>query len=294
MESLVNHAELFRQECEGADGDVVILREIHRIDRGEGRGLGDREQEEFRREADKFQEVTGRMASCEWTRPEHEWLSRRNYSRLSAEERARFEDAPLLMDGRRMKSDGQDGAEQMNGRELVKLATRADRPILRVKSSHDKPRRETAFRAEALDSDEFNHLSAFLHLCEGARVLLTRNEWVEAGLMNGAIGTVRGFVWPEGGDPNAKKADGKEDLTKQALCVIVEFDDVNLGEEEVRGADGEVRVDAEGKPLMAPRTFFFQGPMCGNVWGWTRRGSRGRTSACRSFGTRRRRTRTRS
>ena len=58
------------------------------------------------------------------------------------------------------------------------------------------------------------------------------------------------------GDPNARKADGKEDLTKQALCVIVEFDDVNLGEEEVRGADGEVRVDAEGKPLMAPRTFF--------------------------------------
>ena len=116
MASLVNYVELFRQECKGPDGDVVIWREIHWIDRGEGRGLGEREQEEFRREADKFQEVTGRMASCEWSRAEHEWLSRRNYSRLSVQERAHFEDAPLLMDGRRMKSDGEDGAEQMNGR----------------------------------------------------------------------------------------------------------------------------------------------------------------------------------
>ena len=31
-----------------------------------------------------------------------------------------------------------------------------------------------------------------LHMCEGARVLLTQNLWVEAGLMNGALGTVRG------------------------------------------------------------------------------------------------------
>ena len=65
-----------------------------------------------------------------------------------------------------------------------------------------------------LDDDEFRHLSSVLHLCEGARVLLQRNEWVEAGLMNGAIGTVRGFVWPRGGDPNARKGDGREDLSK--------------------------------------------------------------------------------
>ena len=77
MEALVHRAELFRQEFEGEEGDAVILREAHRIDRGEGRGLSGAELEKFGKEADKFQEVTGRMASCEWTRAEHEWLSRR-------------------------------------------------------------------------------------------------------------------------------------------------------------------------------------------------------------------------
>jgi len=30
-------------------------------------------------------------------------------------------------------------------------------------------------------------------------VLLTQNQWVEAGLMNGALGVLRGYMWPEGG-----------------------------------------------------------------------------------------------
>ena len=86
--------------------------------------------------------------------------------------------------------------------------------------------------------------------------MLQRNEWVEAGLMNGAIGTVRGFVWPEGGDPTARLPDGSADLKKQALCVVVEFDDVNLGEEEARHEDGRPKLDAEGRAVMVPRTFF--------------------------------------
>ena len=34
-----------------------------------------------------------------------------------------------------------------------------------------------------------------LFMCEGARVLLTQNLWVEAGLMNGALGYVRGYMY---------------------------------------------------------------------------------------------------
>ena len=52
--------------------------------------------------------------------------------------------------------------------------------------------------------------SEFL-VCEGARVLLTQNLWVEAGLMNGALGYVRGYMWPEGGDPHAVDAQGRPD-----------------------------------------------------------------------------------
>ena len=30
---------------------------------------------------------------------------------------------------------------------------------------------------------------------------MTKNEWVDFGLMNGALGAVKGFIWPQGGDP---------------------------------------------------------------------------------------------
>ena len=87
-------------------------------------------------------------------------------------------------------------------------------------------------------------------------MLLTHNEWVEAGLMNGALEYVRGFVWPEDGDPNSA------DASKQApLCVIVEFDDVTLGADEIPKEDGvksmqsrdffpkmDLGKDASGKP----------------------------------------------
>ena len=128
------------------------------------------------------------------------------------------------MDGRGKNARGEDGAEQVNERELLKLSWRTGKPILAMRSYHGP--HEKGMKPELLDDAEFRGLLALLNLCEGARVLLTHNEWVEAGLMNGALGRVRGFVWPEGGDPNSK------DEEKQApLCVVVEFDDVDLGEE---------------------------------------------------------------
>ena len=48
-----------------------------------------------------------------------------------------------------------------------------------------------------------------LVICEGARVLLNHNIWIEAGLMNGAIGTLKGRSCFGG-----------------RHCVIVEFDHV--------------------------------------------------------------------
>ncbi len=56
---------------------------------------------------------------------------------------------------------------------------------------------------------------------------------------------MRGYVWPQGVSPDWK------DVDKQApRCVVVEFDDVNLGEDDT----GEV--DEEGVPRTRPRTFF--------------------------------------
>ena len=50
--------------------------------------------------------------------------------------------------------------------------------------------------------------------------------------MNGALGRVRGYVWPEGGDPRSS-----ESSKRAPLCVVVEFDDIDLGKD----ASGEPR-----------------------------------------------------
>ena len=82
---------------------------------------------------------------------------------------------------------------------------------------------------EKMDKDDFRGMEQELLLCEGARVLLTQTLWVEAALMNGALGVVRGYMWPEGGNPHSEKPE-----LRSPLCVFVEFDSVNLVDEAGR------------------------------------------------------------
>jgi hypothetical protein len=146
----------------------------------------------------------------------------------------------------------------MNALELEKLSRKTGRPILGIRSYDKKPGAEEkkGLKTELMDPDDFQGLVAQLNLSMGARVMMTHNEWVAAGLMNGAVGTVRGFVWGAGGDPHST------DPAKQApVFVVVEFDDVDLGCEEVVNERCDVEVvprdffpgmdlgvDAEGKP----------------------------------------------
>eukprot|EP00959_Pyramimonas_sp_CCMP1952_P108213 2262552-Pyramimonas_sp.AAC.1 len=59
------------------------------------------------------------MAECTWTAADHAWLAQRNRSRLQQTaqgraELARFEDAPILMDGRVDRATGEVGANKIN------------------------------------------------------------------------------------------------------------------------------------------------------------------------------------
>ena len=78
-----------------------------------------------------------------------------------------------------------------------------------------------------------------LRLCEGARVMLTNNRWVTAGLVNGALGYVRGFMFPRNFDPSHPST-----ARSVPLCVFVEFDDVDLPKD----ADGERLQFFPGRP----------------------------------------------
>ena len=155
------------------------------------------------------------MVDLEWTPEDHAWLQRRNRSVMEATERGReelaaFEYAPLLMDGRRKNARGEDGAEQFNAVELRRLSARTGRPILAIGAHHGQGGEAKNMKLEileAMDAEDFNGLKAQLELCEDARVLLTGNEWPEAGLMNGALGWVRGYIWPERGRSDVQGPD---------------------------------------------------------------------------------------
>ena len=58
--------------------------------------------------------------------------------------------------------------------------------------------------------------------------------------MNGALGRVVGYMWPEGGDPHSEEPE-----KRSPICVFVEFDDVRLGADE----SGVARSFFPGEPI---------------------------------------------
>ena len=240
--------------------DVVFLRKVHRADRS--RACVDPEQRKrYVEDADRFLEVTDSMADLTWTPEQHAWLSRFNRSARSAtregrEELKKFEDAPILMDTRKMTASGEeiddpDGADAANLKRLHEVAKKQNRAILKIGGYHDKPTDNPDVKTEFLPEDDFRRLADTLHLCEDARVLLTHNLWVEAGLMNGALGTVRGFIWPKGGDPTST-----ESKKRAPLCVVVEFDEVNMPMEQKVDEHGQPVFDDAKQPVMERVRFF--------------------------------------
>ena len=84
--------------------------------------------------------------------------------------------------------------------------------IATINAQHNN---ETALK---LSSDEMGSLMPQLLLSQGAKALLTRNLWTEAGLCNGAIGIVKDIVYMARCSPPALP-----------VAVIVQFDDNYIG-----------------------------------------------------------------
>ena len=68
--------------------------------------------------------------------------------------------------------------------------------------------------AAKASSDVAEGLHTEVDIAISARIMLTRNLWVEKGLVNGAMGTVRDISWKEGKDPS-------KDLPE---AIMVQFD----------------------------------------------------------------------
>ena len=126
------------------------------------------------------------------------------------------------MDGRVTRASGEAGANRINQLKLEALSADTQKPIFVIRAHHDVPKaksepgaraskksvseEEMRRRARDMDADDFRGMENELMMCEGARVLLTQNLWIEAGLMNGTLGVLRGYMWPKGGDPHSDRS----------------------------------------------------------------------------------------
>jgi len=88
----------------------------------------------------------------------------------------------------------------MNFEKLKQLGDRTRVPIYTLCARHGVPKGKDSLEVKKMKADDFRGMEAELLMCTGARVLLTQNLWPAAGLMNGALGIVRGFMWPEDAD----------------------------------------------------------------------------------------------
>ncbi len=84
-------------------------------------------------------------------------------------------------------------------------------------------------KARGADSKMTQGLYRRVHLAEGCRVMLTKNLWAKTGLVNGAQGTVREIIYPQGAMPDS-----------MPVAAMVEFD--NYSGPGFRSGDGPVIV----------------------------------------------------
>jgi ATP-dependent DNA helicase PIF1 len=83
-----------------------------------------------------------------------------------------------------------------------------DSPVKILKAQHNRS------EAQKSDFDTGGNLHAAMPLCQGCRVMITRNLWTEKGVVNGSAGLLRDIVWLPGADTN-------RDLP---FCIFVELD----------------------------------------------------------------------
>lgn len=130
----------------------------------------------------QFKEELDRLGTCTFTQYDWErWEQKLDYEKLTPEEQRDFNEKGTLLAGR--KAD----LKNFNN-EAVK---RLNKPVC-ISEAVNLPA-----SARSVKEDQADGLVNELALCQGSAVLLIKNKWPEAGLVNGSRGIIRFIIYKQ-------------------------------------------------------------------------------------------------
>ena len=133
-----------------------------------------------------FRDQLKRLAVGTFRRDDWNAWSDRCYDTLPEEERSMFYESSTLLCARKMDST----VFNLDG------LRRTEQPMLVMRATH-----EGGSKASSFSANQAGGLLKNLPITKNARVILTANLWPDAGLVNGAQGTVEYIVFHEGASP---------------------------------------------------------------------------------------------
>ena len=135
----------------------------------------------------RFKEILARLRTGQVTHEDWQVLMKQSAHRLPPDAMAAFQNAQVLV-------STHEAEVALNRHELRQLPAAK----VRIDAVHAGP------GAASAKAEDAGGLSSILTLATGARVMLRQNLWVDAGLTNGALGTVLGVLYdPNGCQPPA-------------------------------------------------------------------------------------------
>ena len=191
--------------------EVIILTHVHRM--SHIRDPKNAEDIAYNDRATKYWDIMDRLRDYNMTLEDYYWLCRRKQSKLSLSERTFFQDAPILMDLRRMtEKNPEANCDFYNQSRLRSFAKEHKIPVIAFDAYHENVPQEKGMET---DDDKFMGLSKRLEVAIGAIILLILNLAVDSGLMNGSQGTIVAIIFAQGHHPN------HDDPSKRMPSVII-------------------------------------------------------------------------